>query len=127
MSTSPEDIAESSKCYCLDQLGLLRGMLYVLNQIHGGTMTIEEIAENSKCYCFNQEQAMKAMLYLLVQIYTSGATGGGMVLYGSGSPEGVETAAVGTLYVDTDAPRDLWFKETGSGDTGWVALIENLP
>lgn len=39
---------------------------------------------------------------------------------GSGSPEGVVPADVGATYVDTDAPGTLYFKRTGSGNTGWV-------
>ena len=42
---------------------------------------------------------------------------------GAGSPEGVIVAAVGTLYVRTDGGTGttLYVKETGVGDTGWVA------
>lgn len=44
-------------------------------------------------------------------------------LSGSGSPEGVETASVGRWYVDTSAAAGtgIYYKETGDGDTGWVA------
>ena len=42
---------------------------------------------------------------------------------GSGSPEGVVTAAVGALYTRTDggANTTLYVKESGAGNTGWVA------
>lgn len=40
---------------------------------------------------------------------------------GSGSPEGVITANVGSLYLRTDAATALWVKQTGTGATGWVA------
>lgn len=42
---------------------------------------------------------------------------------GSGSPESVLTAPVGSLYTRTDggASTTLYVKETGSGNTGWVA------
>lgn len=41
----------------------------------------------------------------------------------SGSPEGVLTAPVGSLYTRTDggAGSTLYVKESGSGNTGWVA------
>ena len=39
---------------------------------------------------------------------------------GSGSPEGVQAASPGSVYVDTDAPGTLYFKRTGTGNTGWV-------
>lgn len=43
--------------------------------------------------------------------------------FGSGSPEGVVTAPVGCLYSRTDggANTTLYVKESGSGNTGWVA------
>ncbi len=42
---------------------------------------------------------------------------------GSGSPQGVLTAPVGTLYsrADGGAGTTLYVKESGSGNTGWVA------
>lgn len=42
---------------------------------------------------------------------------------GSGSPEGVVTASVGTIYLRTDggAGTTLYVKESGTGNTGWVA------
>jgi len=43
--------------------------------------------------------------------------------YGSGSPESVVTAPVGSFYSRTDggAGTALYFKESGAGNTGWVA------
>lgn len=43
--------------------------------------------------------------------------------YGSGSPEGVITAPVGAVYHRTDggAGTSFYVKESGSGNTGWVA------
>jgi hypothetical protein len=45
------------------------------------------------------------------------------ILFGSGTPEGNVTAAVGSLYQRTDggAGTSLYVKESGSGNTGWVA------
>lgn len=42
---------------------------------------------------------------------------------GTGSPEGVVTAPVGTLYTDTSGTPGsvLWVKETGDEATGWSA------
>ena len=42
---------------------------------------------------------------------------------GTGSPEGVKFAVVGSLYSRSDgvAGQCLYVKETGSGATGWVA------
>lgn len=42
-------------------------------------------------------------------------------LRGTGFPEGVVTASVGTYYTDTDATNGAlrWIKATGTGNTGW--------
>ena len=47
---------------------------------------------------------------------------GGRERYGTGSPEGVVTAAVGTYYNDTAGTLGAWRwqKRTGAGNTGWV-------
>lgn len=44
--------------------------------------------------------------------------------YGTGSPEGVVTAAVGTYYTDTAGTTGAWRwqKRTGAGNTGWVVV-----
>lgn len=51
--------------------------------------------------------------------------GAGSVIWtsGSGTPEGVVTAPVGSLYTRTDggATTTLYVKESGAGNTGWVA------
>lgn len=53
----------------------------------------------------------------------SGGGGGSAAVYaGSGSPQGVVTAIVGSTYLDT-ATGSLWAKQTGSGSTGWLQLI----
>lgn len=45
------------------------------------------------------------------------------VLTGSGSPETVVTAPVGSIYLRTDggASTSFYVKESGSGNTGWIA------
>jgi hypothetical protein len=40
---------------------------------------------------------------------------------GVGSPEGVLSANIGTLYSRTDGTPSLYVKESGTGNTGWVA------
>jgi hypothetical protein len=42
---------------------------------------------------------------------------------GTGSPEGIVTALVGSLYLRTDGGvlSTLYVKESGTGNTGWVA------
>ena len=41
---------------------------------------------------------------------------------GSGSPEGVVTAAAGSLYADSTAGK-LYFKASGSSNTGWSLVL----
>jgi len=60
-------------------------------------------------------------------IYTKLLTSGGIEWFdgriktnGSGSPEGVVTATVGSEYTDTSTGI-LWQKRSGSGNTGWQA------
>lgn len=47
---------------------------------------------------------------------TAGGTG---TVSGTASPEGVITATVGSVYLETTTPA-VYMKETGSGATGWV-------
>ena len=49
--------------------------------------------------------------------------GGPVWSSGTGSPEGVVTASVGSLYSRTDggSGTSLYVKESGTGNTGWVA------
>ena len=44
------------------------------------------------------------------------------VAEGSGSPEGVLVAQPNKLYRDEDVPN-LYWKSTGSGDTGWLLVV----
>jgi len=46
-----------------------------------------------------------------------------MLEWGTGSPEGVLTAVAGSIYLRTDGGTGITFyvKETGSGNTGWIA------
>jgi hypothetical protein len=59
---------------------------------------------------------------------TNGSTGIGSLnslytRFGAGSPEGVVTAPVGAIYSRTDggASTTLYVKESGAGNTGWIA------
>jgi len=52
---------------------------------------------------------------------------GGRERYGTGSPEGVVTADVGTYYNDTAGTNGAWRwqKTSGAGNTGWSVIIGN--
>lgn len=45
------------------------------------------------------------------------------VIVGAGTPESNVTAPIGTLYLRTDggASTTLYVKESGTGNTGWIA------
>jgi hypothetical protein len=49
--------------------------------------------------------------------------GGAGVYSGTGSPESAVTASVGSIFLRTDggAATTLYVKESGSGNTGWIA------
>lgn len=57
----------------------------------------------------------------LAQIDTT--TSGVSIFIGTGTPEAVVTASVGSLFLRTDggASTTLYVKESGTGNTGWVA------
>lgn len=44
-------------------------------------------------------------------------------LVGAGSPEGVVTASPGQTYWNTTAPKELWVKDSGTGNTGWELVV----
>lgn len=57
-----------------------------------------------------------------------GSTGGTEtrgLFFGTGSPESVVTASVGSLYLRTDGSTNtvLYVKESGTGNTGWVVQL----
>ena len=57
---------------------------------------------------------------------TFGSSGTDPILfYGSGSPEGVVTALVGSIYLRTGggAGTAFYVKESGTGNTGWTAIV----
>lgn len=60
-----------------------------------------------------------------ILVSSSTSTGGGGVTTGTGSPEGVVTANPGAGWLDLadTAHPVLWFKITGTGNTGWINFI----
>jgi hypothetical protein len=58
-------------------------------------------------------------------VFLSDSTSLKLLIAGTGSPEGAVTRGVGTVYVQTDASPTtdaIWYKQTGSGNTGWVQV-----
>lgn len=63
---------------------------------------------------------------LFLQAYSDlfrGAPGPAFIIWGTGSPETVVTAPVGSLFLRTNggAATTLYVKESGTAATGWVA------
>ena len=63
-----------------------------------------------------------------VTVSTPGATAGlefgssgPRIMAGTGSPESVVSAPVGSLWLRTDSSTTLYVKQTGTGNTGWIA------
>lgn len=56
-------------------------------------------------------------------VVTLGSTSGPSVQAGLGTPEGLITAPMGSLYLRTDggASTTLYVKTSGTGPTGWTA------
>lgn len=57
-------------------------------------------------------------------IAATGVVTGANLLRGTGSPEGVVTAVIGSIFQRTDGTTDtaVYKKETGAGNTGWIAI-----
>jgi hypothetical protein len=56
-----------------------------------------------------------------MEFFQSGS-GRSTIKCGTGSPEGVTTSLIGSLWLQRDAPGTLWRKESGTGNTGWRAI-----
>lgn len=54
-----------------------------------------------------------------------GAVPASRFLTGTGSPQGVVTAPVGTEYIDTAGTNGArkWYKDKGTGNTGWIVIF----
>lgn len=113
-------VESNSKCWCFTGTQAQGAMLYLLNQIAGGTMTAAEVQENSRCWCFTGIAFQRAMIYLLNQIMVGGGGGGGLSFStGTGSPEGSVVGSPGDTYWDT-ATGFYYIKVTGTAtNTGW--------
>ncbi len=73
--------------------------------------------------CAVQSGDVPLLILGAVSAIASGGSGtGGPGIVGTGSPEGVKTAPVGTSYFDS-ATNSFYYKKTGAGNTGWVALL----
>ena len=97
-------------------------IVYLLNQIAGGTMTKEQVEANSACWCFTGITYNRVVAYLLAQIAAGGGGGGGStnpVYTGAAPPAAPAFPLQGALFTpDADgAPLQKWIP-----GTGWVVI-----
>lgn len=90
--------------------------LYKVGFFHGSNVATYPLtlSDGGNLTILNQMQATKFA-------FNSGSA---VILTGSGSPEGSNTAAVGSIYLRQNggASTTLYVKESGSGNTGWKAV-----
>lgn len=86
---------------------------------------VNELLADAGCLqCLTPGQLELIIAQLLCNISVDGGGGGssGCIPPAAGNPEGVVTANPGCTYLNlTDS--SFWVKRTGSGNTGWQALI----
>jgi hypothetical protein len=131
MACDPNTLLAQAKCFNCNISGAMFDaveivLLCAIND--GGTVACDPqtLISQASCLftCIPPGMMPAVKLSLLCQILTGGGIGGGN-LSGVGSPEGVQTADAGVLYVDTSTtPPSLWVKASGSGNTGWTPLIQ---
>ena len=100
--------------------------------LNGTTMSCDAttLINAAKCYMGIPPPVRDAVEISLLCQWVNAVAGGGTVPSGStggvfsgiGSPEGVVTAPVGSVYLQSDG-GSFWAKESGTGNTGWVELI----
>lgn len=108
-----------------------------------GSGRLSTVGNATSSYKANRTGTSSTKLGLVVEVYDDGVTtngglanGGGKTEFhhtsgvidtsGTGSPESVVTASVGSTYRQTDGSSGttLWIKESGISDTGWVSVRE---
>ena len=84
----------------------------IVKDLRGLLMTYPVLVRQVMEAFRNYARAINALLALSDRLLT-----------GTGSPEGAITAPVATLYLRTDGGTSttLYVKESGTGNTGWVA------
>jgi hypothetical protein len=94
-------------------------LIHILNQSSGLMATPAELVAGAACFaCIEPKMQMPVLISLLA----SGDIGSGGATTGAGNPEGVLMGGVGEFYWDSVAST-LYFKATGTGNTGWIVLL----
>lgn len=138
-ATSPQLLLAQANCYaCFGAVSSVQMMrLSLLSRILLNVKPVaatdpQSLLAYAKCFSCFSNASMGDMMELALLDQISQNIGGGVAgpnLFGIGSPEGVETAPVGTIYFDftTAGAPGVWVKETGVGNTGWVNFIAAGP
>lgn len=123
MSTTNE-LLDSAKCIgsCIPQGMQLPVLINIFAEIANMSTTPGELMDSAKCYasCIPERMQLPVLIYLATQIATN--LSNVCCLSGTGSPEGVETANPGSTYLDA-SNGFFYVKQTGVGNTGWLALV----
>lgn len=103
----------------------------VLLESGSGSFAVQQVAGSTTTNLFSVNTAGEVTIYdasgnvayVLQTTLASLLATAANILSGSGSPEGSVTATVGKLYLRTNggANTTLYVKESGTGNTGWVA------
>jgi len=118
MADTPSEATAAAACYaCIPDNMRMPVLIYLYNKLSGMNATPQELVTAAACFrCIPPDMQMP----VLISLAAAGGVGGSFT--GTGSPEGVLEAAVGAFYWDT-AANTLYFKATGTGDTGWIVLL----
>jgi hypothetical protein len=126
---NPSELLAAHPCFCgatvnplkLARLSLLCQILQTLDPM--ASCNVDDLLERGKCFCpVTVNPADIAELQLLCDIAAAASGGGGGGEAGVGSPEGVVTADPGVTYLDT-SNGFFYAKQTGVGNTGWLAIV----
>lgn len=81
------------------------------------------VANRNKRVLLSSLSAVPASVNYINTLYLGSTAAAPNIQSGTGNPDGVVSAAVGSIYLRTDGGplTSIYFKETGAGNTGWVA------
>ena len=118
MADTPSEATAAAACYaCIPNDMRMPVLIYLYNKLSGMNATPQELVTAAACYaCIPANLQMP----VLISMVAAGGIGGAST--GTGSPEGVLEGNVGAFYWDS-AANTLYFKATGTGDTGWIVLL----
>jgi hypothetical protein len=99
----------------------LEGGPVSINPKIGGTGNFFEVfTNNNRLALFGKGGSVTSSC---LTMYSDGGATGGQIHTGANTPEGNISAPIGSLYMRTNggAGTSLYVKESGTGNTGWVA------